>query len=219
MVAVEARAPLAAIRVERSVPSSASGEPYPRGAARAGAATEDVAAWIARARQMDAAAWDRLYELAFPQVYRYVASKTRSAADAEDITEEVFLGALQNVGGLRATDEAGLLGWLFQIARFKLADHLRRQYRRPTEPLDPEIEIGDTDPTPEERALREDARRSVRDALAELTPEQQEVIVMKFALDYDNARAAAALGKSPGAINQLQHRALGALRRALERRG
>jgi RNA polymerase sigma-70 factor (ECF subfamily) len=152
-------------------------------------------------------------------VFRYVASKTRGVADAEDIVEEVFLGALQNVGSLRATDEAGLLGWLFQIARFKLADHLRRQYRRPTEPLDPELEIGDEGPTPEERALREDARRSVRAALAELTPEQQEVIVMKFALDYDNARTAAVLGKSPGAINQLQHRALGALRRVLERKG
>lgn len=201
------------------MPSSASGEPYPRSAARAGASLDDVAVWIARARQMDAAAWDRLYAFAFPQVFRYVASKTRSAADAEDIVEEVFLGALQNVGNLRATDEAGLLGWLFQIARFKLADHLRRQYRRPTEPLDPELEVGDDAPTPEERALREDARRSVRDALAELTPEQQEVIVLKFALDYDNARAAAVLGKSPGAINQLQHRALGALRRVIERKG
>jgi RNA polymerase sigma-70 factor (ECF subfamily) len=219
MVAVEARAPLTAILVERSVPSSASGEPYPRGVVRGAASPDDVATWIARARQLDPAAWDRLYQFAFPQVFRYVSSKISRVADAEDVTEEVFLGALQSVGGLRATDEAGLLGWLFQIARFKLADHLRRQYRRPTEPLDPEIEIGDEGPTPEERALREDARRSVRAALAELTPEQQEVIVMKFALDYDNARTAAVLGKSPGAINQLQHRALGALRRVLERKG
>lgn len=219
MAAVEARAPLAAILVERPVPSSASGEPYPRNASRPGASSDDVATWIARARQLDEAAWDRLYQFAFPQVFRYVSSKTRSVADAEDITEEVFLGALQSVGSVRATDEAGLLGWLFQIARFKLADHLRRQYRRPTEPLDPESEIGDEGPTPEERALREDARQTVRAALSELTPEQQEVIVLKFALDYDNARAAAVLGKSPGAINQLQHRALGALRRVLERKG
>jgi RNA polymerase sigma-70 factor (ECF subfamily) len=118
---------------------------------------------------------------------------------------------------LRATDETGLLGWLFQIARFKIADHLRRQYRRPTEPLDPELEFTDPAPTPEEEAIRGNDRLAVRDALAELTSEQQEVIVMKFALGYDNARAAAVLGKSPGAINQLQHRALGALRRLLER--
>lgn len=180
---------------------------------------DDIPSLIRRAQRLDPAAWDGLYAFAYPQVFRYVSSKTRSAADAEDVAEEVFLGALQSVGSLRATDEAGFLGWLFQIARFKLADQLRRRYRRPTEPLDPELEIGDEAPTPEERALREDARQTVRDALTELTPEQQEVIVMKFALGYDNARAATVLGKSPGAINQLQHRALGALRRILDQKG
>lgn len=191
--------------------------PHDEGKHVADRATDrDVANWIKRARDLDSAAWDHLYQLAFPQVYRYVASKVRGVADAEDITEEVFLGALQNVGNLRATDEAGFLGWLFQIARFKLADHLRRQYRKPTEPLDPELEVSDPDPTPEDEALRGEDQRAVRAALAELTAEQQEVIVMKFALGYDNARAAAILGKSPGAINQLQHRALGALRRLLD---
>lgn len=187
------------------------------GSSSNGASDREVAGWIKRARDLDQTAWDRLYRLAFPQVYRYVSSKVRGATDAEDITEEVFLGALQTIGSLRASDEAGFLAWLFQIARFKLADHLRRQYRKPTDPLDPDFEIGDSAPTPEDEALREDDRRAVRAALVELTAEQQEVIVMKFALGYDNARVAALLGKSPGAINQLQHRALGAMRRLLER--
>jgi RNA polymerase sigma-70 factor (ECF subfamily) len=176
----------------------------------------DVAAWIKRARDLDNGAWDRLYQITFPQVFRYVSSKVHGVAEAEDITEEVFLGALQTVGNLRATDEAGFLGWLFQIARFKIADHLRRQYRRPTDPLDPELAVRDPSPLPEEEALRGEERAVVRAALAELTSEQQEVIVMKFSLGYDNARVASILGKSPGAINQLQHRALGALRRLLE---
>ena len=178
---------------------------------------KEVATWIARARDLDTSAWDQLYRVAFPQVFRYVSSKARSVAEAEDITEEVFLGALQTVASVRATDEAGFIAWLFQIARHKLADHLRRQYRRPVEPLDPELEMSDPSPTPEDEALRADDQRAVRAALTELTAEQQEVIVMKFALGYDNARVAATLGKSPGAINQLQHRALGALRRVLER--
>lgn len=197
--------------MDRLVPRDVGGSPSD------GASDRDVAEWIKRARDLDPAAWDRLYQLAFPQVYRYVSSKIRGVTDAEDITEEVFLGALQTIGSLRASDEAGFLAWLFQIARFKLADHLRRQYRKPTEPLDPELEISDPAPTPEDEALRGDDQRAVRAALAELTAEQQEVIVMKFALGYDNARAAAILGKSPGAINQLQHRALGAMRRLLDR--
>ncbi len=180
---------------------------------------EEFAAWIARARDLDPGAWDELYRFAFPQVYRYVAAKVRVASEAEDIAEEVFVGALQSVASLRATDESGFLAWLFQIARNKMADHLRRQYRRPSEPLDPEVEISDPSPTPEEEALRSDEARSLREALSELTSEQREVIILKFALGYDNARAAAILGKSSGAINQLQHRALLALGRILERVG
>lgn len=180
--------------------------------------SDDVAAWIEGARRLDHDSWDRLYQFAFPQVYRYVSTKIGSGPDAEDVAEDVFLGALQGLGRLRANDTAGFLAWLFQIARFKLADRLRRQYRRPTEPLDPDLEVAADDPTPEERALRRDERETVRSALGELTSEQQEVILMKFALGYDNARAAAVLGKSAGAINQLQHRALGALRRVLEQR-
>src|SRR5579871_1336456 len=126
-------------------------------------AHDDVGSWIKRARDLDATAWDRLYQLAFPQVYRYVAAKVRSSADAEDITEEVFLGALQTISSLRATDETGFLGWLFQIARFKIADHLRRQYRRPTEPLDPEMEFADPAPTPEDEAIRGNDRLTVRE--------------------------------------------------------
>ncbi len=189
--------------------ATSNGEPLP-------AHNREIAGWIKRARDLDADAWDHLYQLAFPQVFRYVSSKVRGVADAEDITEEVFLGALQTIVSLRATDETGFLGWLFQIARFKLADHLRRQYRKPTEPLDPELEVSDPGPTPEDEVLRADEQQAVRGALVELTGEQQEVIVMKFALGYDNARVAAMLGKSPGAINQLQHRALGALRRLLD---
>lgn len=216
MAKIKAGVPLASRPVEGPLPHQRP--PGPDGPGD-GAAHLDVSRLIQRAQHHDLAAWDALYTFAFPRVYRYVSAKTRSVSDAEDITEDVFLGALQNVSSLQVNTEAGFLGWLFQIARFKLADHLRRQYRRPTEPLDPEMEIGDEAPTPEEHVLRHDARLTVRNALTELTPEQQEVIVLKFALGYDNARAAATLGKSPGAINQMQHRALGALRRILDQKG
>lgn len=170
---------------------------------------------IDRARRLEADAWDQLYRRAFPQVYRYVSARIESAAEAEDVAEEVFVGALQTIASLRARDESGLLAWLFQIARHKIADYRRRQYRRPTEPLDPAAEVDDPAPSPEELALRADEVRALRAALDALSPEQREVIILKFALGYDNARAAAVLGKSPGAINQLQHRGLRTLGRLL----
>ena len=176
----------------------------------------EFAVWIERARDLDSDAWDRLYDFAYPQVYRYVSTKLNSVADAEDVSAEVFVGALQSIASLRATDETNFLAWLFQIARHKVADQLRRRYRRRTEPLDPEAEISDPGPSPEENALRQDDALRLRLALEELSHEQREVIVMKFALGYDNARTAAILGKSTGAINQLQHRAFHALARILE---
>lgn len=182
-------------------------------------AADKFADYVARARRLDAAAWDYLYTLASPQVYRYVAARVPSRPDAEDITEEVFVGALQSVSGLRATDEVGFLAWLYQIARHKLADRLRQQYRRPTEPLNPTLELADGDPTPEEAVVQTAERAAVRAALAGLTPEQQEVIMMKFVLEYDNAKAASILGKSSGAINQLQHRALAQLRKIMAKKG
>jgi RNA polymerase sigma-70 factor, ECF subfamily len=188
-------------------------------AAERAVAADQFADYVTRARRLDAAAWDYLYTVASPQVYRYVAARVLSRVDAEDITEDVFVGALQSVSGLRANDEAGFLAWLYQIARHKLADRLRQRYRRPTDPLDPTLEIVDGDPTPEEAVVRATERAAVRDALAGLTPEQQEVIVMKFVLEYDNAKTASVMGKSPGAINQLQHRALAQLRKMLSKKG
>jgi RNA polymerase sigma-70 factor (ECF subfamily) len=191
---------------------------FPTAAERAVAA-DDFAGYVARARRLDAAAWDYLYGKTFSQLYRYVAARVPSKQEAEDVTEEVYFGALHSAGGLRAGDEAGFLAWLYQIARYKLADRLRQQYRRPTVPLDPTLDVPDDDPTPEEAALGADARDAVRAAMAELTPEQQEVITMKFILEYDNAKAASIMGKSPGAINQLQHRALAQLRKILTKKG
>lgn len=188
-------------------------------AAESAVAADGFADLVGRARRLDAAAWDTLYTMAFHQVYRYVAARVPNRHDAEDVTEEVFVGALQSAGRLRANDEAAFLAWLYQIARFKLADRLRLRYRRPTEPLDPTLDVAADDPEPDEEAIRHDTGSAIRTALANLTPEQQDVIVMKYVLEYDNAKAAGIMGKSPGAINQLQHRALAQLRKILTKRG
>lgn len=188
-------------------------------AAERAVGADSFAETIARARRLDSSAWDYLYTFAFPQVYRYVAARVSTRQEAEDVTEEVFVGALQSIGGLRATDEPAFLGWLYQIARYKLADRLRSRYRRPTEQLDPAFDIADDDPTPEEEAVRADTRAAVRAALGDLTAEQQEVILMKYVLEYDNAKVAGVMGKSTGAVNQLQHRALAQLRKILTKKG
>ncbi|MBI4492364.1 MAG: sigma-70 family RNA polymerase sigma factor [Chloroflexi bacterium] len=175
----------------------------------------ELAELIGRARTYDRTAFADLYRLAVTPVYRYLAARLSSQEEAEELTQEVFLAALGGIQGLRAQDEAGVLSWLFQIARHKLADRLRQRYRQPSSPLAAAEELEAPQPRPEELAETNEARAEVREALEQLTGDQREVIVCKYVLGYDNERTARQVGKNVNAVNQLHHRALASLHRLL----
>lgn len=175
----------------------------------------ETAALIHRAKDYDQAAFADLYRSTVTPIYRYIAVRVSAVGEAEELTQEVFLAALKGIEGLRAEDEAGLLSWLFQIARHKLADHLRQRYRRPAYPLEEAEELAAPQPQPDELALAGEERAGVREALERLTAEQREVIVCKYVLGYDNERTAHLVGKNVNSVNQLHHRALASLHRLL----
>ncbi len=177
----------------------------------------DLARTIRRARDHDEAASAALYQLAVTPIYRYLSARLNTVEEAEELTQEVLVAAFAGIQTLRAEDEAGMFGWLFQIARHKLADHLRRRYRRPALALEDAGELEDYRPRPEELAERAEERSALRQALNQLTEEQREVIVCKYLLDYDNERTARQVGKTTNAVNQLHHRALASLHRLLTR--
>jgi len=174
---------------------------------------------LGRAKSYDRDAFSELYRLSVRPVFRYVAARVRTPEEAEEVTQEVFLAALSGIHGLRATTEPGLFAWLFQIARFKLADQLRVRYQRPVQALDAALDPADPEPSIEEvlahDAGREERREQVRSAMDELTDEQREVVTCKYVLGYTNEQTAARLGKNVNAINQLHHRALRTLQRVL----
>lgn len=175
----------------------------------------EVARLIARVRGLDREAFTSLYRLTVTPVYRYLSARLNTVEEAEDLTQEVFIAALGGIQGLRARDETGLLAWLFQIARHKLADRLRQRYRRPVAPLEDAEKIEAPTLRPEEMAEAVEERLELRGALERLTPEQREVIVCKYVLGYDNDRTARLVGKNVNAVNQLHHRALNSLQRLL----
>ncbi len=178
-------------------------------------AVHDVAALILSARANDEDAFTELYRMTVRQLYRYVSVRISGAEDVEEVTQEVYMAAVTGIQGLRAGDEAGLYGWLYQIARNKVADHLRRRYRRPVEPLDDTLPLADPDPTPEDIAEVEAERALVRSALDQLTPDQREVLLCKYVMDYSNDQTARQVGKNVNSVNQLHHRALASLARLL----
>ena len=179
--------------------------------------TGDLAGVIERAKAYDRVAFTELYRRAVAPVYRYIGCRVDSVEEAEELTQEVFVSALAGIQSLRAETEAGLYGWLFQIARHKIADHLRRRYRLPGTDLAEVADREDGSLRPAEVVEIDAERTEVRQALEHLTAEQREVVVYKYFLDYDNERIAHLIGKTANAVNQLHHRALGSLYRHLTR--
>jgi RNA polymerase sigma-70 factor (ECF subfamily) len=180
-------------------------------------APEDVAALIHRAKAYDQAAFAELYRKTVGPVYRYLSARVARVEEAEELTQDVFLAALNGIQSLRAEDEAALMSWLFQIARNKLADSLRRRYRQPVAPLEEAEDMPTEQPRPDEAAEAWEEQTEVRQALDHLTSEQREVIICKYVLGYDNSQTAKQVGKNVNAVNQLHHRALASLHRLLSR--
>src|SRR5687767_7053027 len=94
------------------------------------------------AQSGDAASFGRLYERYFEKVYSYLSFKLGSTTDAEDVAEQVFLKALESLGGYKWTG-VPFQAWLFRIAHNMMVDTLRRRTRRPSEPIDEALSLSD----------------------------------------------------------------------------
>ena len=171
---------------------------------------------IQRAKQGDPTAFSEIYDRHRPAIYRYIFYQVGDAAVAEDLTGEVFVRLVEKIDGFKYRGRP-LLAWLYTIARNLVTDHYRRAARSQAFPPDIQLETGTAslDETVEYRLTQ---RRLVA-AIAGLTGDQRQVILLKFVEGLDNETVAQVLGRSVGAVKTLQHRALAALRRALERNG
>jgi RNA polymerase sigma-70 factor (ECF subfamily) len=156
--------------------------------------------------QVIAAVYDRY----FPDVYRYVYYRLGNESLAEDMASDVFVRLLEAVQSKRGP-KTNLKGWLISTAANVIADHLRRIYRRPTESLSesmPDFSASLTD-----EIDRRQQTDSVRQAYAQLTPEQQNVLALRFGDGYSLEETATVMQKQVNAVKALQFRALAALQR------
>ena len=167
---------------------------------------------LERARRFDRVALGIIYDHYSPALYRYAARLLGNADAAEECVAEVFsrfLHALKNGGG----PNEHLQAYLYRIAHNWITDQWRRA---PPSAVSLDANVSrDAHTTPDQMLSQQWDQARVRAALAQLTPEQRQVIVLKFVEELDNAEIAAALNKPVGAIKSLQHRALAALRRVL----
>ena len=151
-----------------------------------------------------------IYDQYFPEVYRYVLYRMSDTPLAEDVASDVFVRLLEAAQNGRAP-KTNLKGWLLSTASHIVMDHLRRKYRRPEE------EIYDTMPDLGPGIASEidqrEQNRVVNDAYAKLTPEQQNVLALRFGQGYSLEETANLMNKKVNAIKALQFRALAALQR------
>jgi len=142
-----------------------------------------------------------LYEQNFERVYAFVARRLRDRAEAEDVVSDVFYKALKGIGGYEERDGVPFVAWLYRIAANVLHDRARNAGREA--PLD-DCDVA-VDDDVERRAL-------LFRLVDTLPPAQRAVLVKRFAEQRSIADVARQLGRSEGAVKQLQLRAIEALR-------
>jgi len=173
---------------------------------------QDEAALLARARQFDTEALAQIHDAYYGPIFRYIAFRVSDRDAAEDLTSEVFtrfLSALRQ----RNPPSDTLRGWLYGVAAHIVSDHLRRRYRAPHVELDEAIVSDAAGPAEMAEAML--AREDLRQAMATLTEEQQHVIALRFGHELPIQEVARSIGKTEGAVKQLQARAIAALARRL----
>ena len=173
---------------------------------------QDEQSLVHRAQQRDEEAFTQLYEAHFDKIYRYVALRIGDRIEAEDMTQQVFLKALQSISSFKWKG-IPFSAWLFRIAHNQVVDYLRKKTKQATVPVDESLVSSDSNPQ-----LMAEHRLDIEQLISatkRLTEAQREVIGLRFAGELSVAQVAKVMGKSQGAVKALQHSAIVALRKAL----
>lgn len=166
---------------------------------------------LIEAAQRDPACFADLYERYFEVVYAYIARRLRDRNEAEDVTAEVFHKALRSLPRFKWTG-APFAAWLFRISANVIVDRAQRAARERNVGNDSEVSaIHSTQP--QQADLEQSERRaSVFRQVEQLAEDQRRVVIMRFAEEKSIREIAGVLGRSEGAVKQLQFRALEKLR-------
>jgi RNA polymerase sigma factor (sigma-70 family) len=180
-------------------------------------APDQFQALLEAARRGNETAWAKIYRDLSPAVLGYLRGS--GAPEPEDTLGEVFLEVARDVARFEG-DQRQFKAWVFTIAHHRMIDARRHAGRRPVqlvaEPPEPVTEpLSDA----ADEALARIGAEEVQRVLGILSPDQRAVLLLRILGDLSIEDTAAAVGKRPGAVKQLQRRGLATLKRELERKG
>ena len=176
----------------------------------------DIRDDVRAAARGDREAAARLFDELYPRVFRYAMSRVHIEHEAEDVASETFARALRDLDRFKWRG-GGFEAWLFRIASNLVIDHYRRTGRESPREEASELADAPTIDDPESRLLQGEMAGELGALVATLSPEQQEVLSLRFAAGLSTEETASAMKKRPNAVRQLQFRALESLRRKMTR--
>jgi len=171
----------------------------------------DEAQHLQDAQNGDAEAFGLLYEHYAPVLFRFLYTHLNDRLDAEDLSEEVFYRVWRSLASYR-DQGVPFVAYLFRVARNALIDHYRRSSRSEQSLVLEEDILKDPNPEPSDAVATNIQRQEIRELLEKLREDYRTVLLLRFMGDLSPEETAEVMGKSPGAIRVLQHRALAALR-------
>jgi RNA polymerase sigma-70 factor (ECF subfamily) len=161
-------------------------------------------------RDLDQQVIGAVYDQYFSEVYRYALYRIGDITLAEDIASDVFVRLLEATQNKRSP-KTNLKGWLIATASHVVADHLRKKYRRPEEPISDALQDFGTSVAAE--VDQREQNRTVQSAYGQLSLDQQNVLALRFGQGYSLEETAMHMNKNVNAVKALQFRALAALQR------
>ena len=156
-------------------------------------------------------AFAELYRRHVTQVYRYLMARTGNEQDAQDLTAQTFLAAMEAMQSFQGRSKFST--WLLGIARHRMADHFRRQ--RPVEPIERAEDIADGLPLPDEAVEKQLRLETILRLLPILSADRAEALALHSFSGLPVAQVAEIMEKSEAAVRMLIHRAIRDLQQRL----
>jgi RNA polymerase sigma-70 factor (ECF subfamily) len=177
-----------------------------------GSAEEQLDALIEAAARLDREAFGELYRQFAPKIQRFIAYQTNDRVLAEDLTNQVFIRAMDAIARYEHRSTGEFTGWLFRIAKNVVVDNWRSA--RDTVPLEEGL-IAEPSETLDAQFDAISRREELSKAMQHLTDDQRQVLAYRFALGMSHAEISRLMNRNEPAVRALQFRAIATLRTVL----
>jgi len=161
---------------------------------------------IQKAQRGDVESISTIYQTYLKPIYRYIAYRVGTDFDVEDLTMEVFVQMMRYLPRYEYTG-VPFEAWLYRIAATQVAGFYRERGRRPQH-VDLADNLPESEAPPEKKLIEKQEQAQLREAIHQLSGDEQEVLILRFVERKTHREVATILDKQESAVKSIQHRAL-----------